>query len=58
MPADDKPRRLDEIIDAVEDEEALVKNRIERAGFWVWGRVLALARLLRGAPKARRHRPF
>jgi hypothetical protein len=58
MPADDKPHLRDEIIDAVEDEEALVKNRIERAGFWVWERLVALARLIRGAPKPRRNLPF
>lgn len=58
MPADEKPRLREDIIDAIEDEEALVKNRIERAGFWLWGRVSALARLIRGAAKPRRHRPF
>ncbi|BDA85366.1 hypothetical protein Sa4125_29080 [Aureimonas sp. SA4125] len=58
MPADEKPALRDEIIDAVEDEEALLKSRIERFGSRVWRGLLAAARSLRGAPASDRHAPF
>jgi hypothetical protein len=58
MPTDEKPPLGQEIVDAVEDEEAIIKNRIERFGFWVWERLTAFGRALRGVAKPRRRRPF
>ena len=53
----DRPSLHDEIIDAVEDEEARLKDRIERLGYRLWARLVAVRGRLHRCAMFRRHRP-